>query len=207
MIKSQTLQITLPTNEKVEKEQQNQAKKSEAVTLILDTEYDQNGKPSVDAESGKTIHYVYWYQGMPDTTFQTNLIARERFIGDTKENGVKVQQGIRKILRQNNKEVMEEYTKLKEQWKNREISKETFDSLAKKNASDSLKTRPVVIIKPSPNTTYEALINALDEMQINQISRYNIQLPTHTDTLLLENFEKRTGQRVIKPNIRTGAVY
>ena len=37
MIKSQTLQIVLPTNEDVKKEQQSQAKQSEAITLILDT--------------------------------------------------------------------------------------------------------------------------------------------------------------------------
>ena len=63
-------------------------------------------------------------------------------------------QGIRKILLNKNKQVMEEYTKLKEQWKNKEITKEEFDQLAKKNAADSLKTRPVVVIKPGPNTTY-----------------------------------------------------
>lgn len=207
MIKSQTLQITLPTNEKVQKEQQNQAKQSEAITLILDTEYKEDGTPKVDLETGKTVHNVFWYKGIADTTFQSNLIAKESFIGDTRANGVKVQQGIRKILRENNKDVMANYTELKEKWKNREITKEAFDSLAKKNAADSTLTRPVVIIKPSPNTTYEALINALDEMQINQISRYSIQLPTHTDTLLLENYQQRTGETVIKPNIRKGLVF
>lgn len=207
MIKSQTLQITLPTNEKLQKEQQNQAKKSEAITLILDTEYNADGTPKHDEETGKTVHNVYWYQGLPDTTFQVNLIAKESFIGDTRENGNKVQNGIRKILREQNKDVMANYLELKDKWKNREISKETFDSLAKKNAADSTLTRPVVIIKPGPNTTYEALINTLDEMQINQIARYSIQMPTHVDTLLLENFQARTGETVIRPTIRQNAVY
>lgn len=40
MIKSQTLQIALPTNEKVEKEQQNKVKQSEAVTIIIDGKLD-----------------------------------------------------------------------------------------------------------------------------------------------------------------------
>ena len=35
MIKSQTLQMALPTNEKVEKENKSQAKASEAITMIL----------------------------------------------------------------------------------------------------------------------------------------------------------------------------
>lgn len=202
MIKSQTLQITLPTNEKVEKQNQNQARESEAVTLILDTEYDENGKPKV-TESGKTVHNVYWFAGIADTTFsKPDFIQKETFLGDRKEGGVKVQQGIRKILRERNKDVMAKYEDLKTQWKEKKISKETFDSLARKNAADSTLTRPVVVIKPGPNTTYEGLINALDEMNINQISRYSIQLPTHTDTLLLQALEKKSGETIIRPTIR-----
>lgn len=209
MIKSQTLQLTLPTNEKVQKEQQNQAKQSEAITLILDTEYNASGNPRTDEATGKTIHNVFWYKGIPDTTFQdqTKLMRKETFIGDSKENGVKIQKGIRKILRESNKDVMTNYETLKEKWRNKELTKEAFDSLAKKNAADSTLTRPVVIIKPSPNATYEAIINALDEMQINQISRYSIQLPTHTDTMLLENYQMRTGETVIKPNVRKNVIY
>ncbi len=198
MIKSQTLQIVLPTNEEVKKENQNQAKASEALTMILDTEYE-GDKPKVDAETGKTIHNIYYYEGMADTLFQTSkYLQKEQFIG----NQNRQPQGIRKILRGKNEAVMEEYVKLKEQWKNKEITKEEFDRLAKKNASDSNKVRPVVVIKPGPNTTYEGLINAIDEMNINQISRYSIELPTATDTLLLKHFEQATGETIIRPTIR-----
>ena len=38
MLKSQTLNIILPTNEKVDKENQNKAKQSEAFTIIVDSE-------------------------------------------------------------------------------------------------------------------------------------------------------------------------
>ena len=202
MIKSQTLQIVLPTNEDVKKEQQSQTKQSEAITLILDTEY--NGeKPAVNAETGKTIHNIYYYEGMADTTFTNpKYLQKEQFVGNVNHEA----QGIRKILLNKNKQVMEEYAKLKEQWKNKEITKEEFDQLAKKNASDSLKTRPVVVIKPGPNTTYEGLINAIDEMNINQISRYSIELPTHTDTLLLKHYEQATGETIIRPTVRAKAV-
>jgi len=202
MIKSQTLQIVLPTNEDVKQEQQSQAKQSEAITLILDTEYD-GETPRVDGETGKTVHNIYYYEGIADTTFATpNYLRKEQFIGNVNREA----QGIRKILRNKNKQVMEEYVKLKEQWKNKEISKEEFDKLAKKNAADSLKTRPVVVIKPGPNTTYEGLINAIDEMNINQISRYSIELPTHTDTVLLRHFEQANGETIIRPTIRAKAV-
>ncbi len=170
MIKSQTLQIILPTNEDVKKEQQSQAKQSEAITLILDTEYE-GDKPKIDAETGKTIHNIYYYEGIADTTFSTNkYLMKEQFIGNQNHQP----QGIRKILRSKNEQVMAKYDELKTQWKNKEITKEEFDKLAKENSADSNKTRPVVVIKPGPNTTYEGLINALDEMQINQISRYSI---------------------------------
>ena len=197
MIKSQTLQIVLPTNEDVKKENQNQAKASEAITMILDTEY--NGdKPAVDAETGKTIHNIYYYEGVADTTFSTNkYLTKEQFIG----NQNRQPQGIRKILRGKNEAVMAEYEKLKTQWKNKEITKEEFDKAAKKNASDSNKVRPVVVIKPGPNTTYEGLINAV-EMNINQISRYSIELPTHTDTVLLRHYEQANNETIIRPLVR-----
>ncbi len=201
MIKSQTLQIVLPTNEDVKKEQQSQAKQSEAITLILDTEY--NGdKPAVDAETGKTVHNIYYYEGIADTTFSTNAyLKKEQFIGNMNHQA----QGIRKILRNKNEQVMKEYEVLKTKWKNKEITKEEFDKAAKKNASDSLKTRPVVVIKPGPNTTYEGLINAIDEMNINQISRYSIELPTHSDTLLLRHYEQAHNETVIRPTVRAKA--
>ena len=198
MIKSQTLQIILPTNEDVKKEQQAQAKQSEAITLILDTEYE-GDKPKVDAETGKTVHNIYYYEGIADTTFSSpRYLRKEAFIGNQNHEP----QGIRKILRGKNMQVMEEYEKLKTQWKNKEITKEEFDKLAKQNSAASAKTRPVVVIKPGPNTTYEGLINALDEMQINQISRYSIELPHHTDTVLLRRYEQEHGETIIRPTIR-----
>ena len=58
MIKSQTLSIALPTNEKLEQTELQKAKESEAITLILDTEYDDNGNVK-----GNT---VYYYTGKPE---------------------------------------------------------------------------------------------------------------------------------------------
>lgn len=201
MIKSQTLQIALPTNEEVKKEQQNQAKASETITLILDTEYE-GDKPKVDA-SGKTVHHIYYYEGIADTTFSTtNYLRHEQFVGNRIEGSERVPQGIRAILYKRNKEVMDVYKELKLQWKNKEITQEQFETAARENSNDQNKKRPVVVIKPGPNTTYEGLINALDEMQINQISRYSIGSTDHTDTLLLRHFEQVNGVTIIRPNVR-----
>ena len=60
-----------------------------------------------------------------------------------------------------------------------------------------------MVIKPGPNTTYEGLINAIDEMNINQISRYSIELPSHTDTVLLKHYEQtHPGETIIRPLVR-----
>lgn len=189
MIKSQTLSLIMPTNEEVKKENRNQAREDEAITLILDTEYDEStGMPKVDAETGKTKHKVYYYEGIPDTTFQKNdFLKLEEFIGN-KENKP---QGIRAILMKRNEQVMKEYLSLKERWQKEEITKEQFDSLAQKNAADANKLRPIVIIKPGPNTTFEGFVSALDEMQINQISRYNVGTINRTDSLLINEFKRR----------------
>ncbi len=202
MIKSQTLQIVLPTNQDVNDEQKSQAKADDAITMILDTEYEGNN-PKINAETGRTIHNIYYYEGKPDTLGTTDkYLIKEQFIGNVNHEP----QGIRKILRGRNEQVMEEYDKLKAQWKNKEITKEEFTERARKNAADTLKTRPIIVIKPGPNTTYEGLINALDEMNINQISRYSIELPNHTDTLLLRLYEqKHPGETIIRDNVRQNA--
>ena len=203
MIKSQTLQIVLPSNDKTIKEdQKNQAKADEAVTLILDTEYDQNTKQPKHDEYGNTVHNIYYYEGMaivpgPDSIH--NKVKLEQFLGN--QNGSR--QGIRKILYQRNKETMDKYDALKRDFKEKKITKEQFEEMAKKNATDTLVKHPVVIIKPGPNTTYEGLINAIDELQLNQIKKYSIQMPDHNDTLLLRDYERANGKTVIVPNVRT----
>ena len=181
MIKSQTLQLALPSNEKVENEQKSQTKASEEITMILDTEYDPaTGEPAI-AENGNTKHIIYYYEGKPDSA----TVKQESFLGNN--NGEF--QGIRKILSDRIKEVLKKYATFKQDWRDGKISKEVFDEKSRENASDSTLKRPVVIIKPGPNATYEALINAVDEMQINQISRYNIELPNAVDSALIAKFK------------------
>jgi len=181
MIKSQTLSLALPTNEKVEKENKSQAKASEAITMILDTEYDEKtGEPMIN-ENGSTKHVIYYYEGKPDSA----TVKQESFLGNA--NGEF--QGIRKILSDRNKEVLKKYVALKQDWRDKKITKEQFDEAARINSEDSTLKRPVVIIKPGPNATYEALINAVDEMQLNQITRYSIELPNAVDSALIAKFK------------------
>ena len=192
MIKSQTLNIALPSNEKVEQEQQNKAKESQAVTLILDTERDEEGNVKYDAETGKPAHIIYYYMGKPDVAdenkdglIDNSNLKVEKFIGN--QNGEV--QGIRKILHDKNKTVLEKIAVLKEDWKAKKISDDEYQAKAKEIRNDSLiQDRPVVIIKAGPNASWESLTGALDEMQINQISRYQIDNINATDSALIFDY-------------------
>jgi biopolymer transport protein ExbD len=192
MIKSQTLNISLPSNEKVEQEQQNKAKESQAVTLILDTERDAEGNVKIDPETGKPAHLIYYYFGKPDVTddnhdgfIDNTIIKVEKFIGN--ENGE--QQGIRKILHDKNKTVLEKIAVLKADWKDKKISDDEYQERAKEIRNDSLiQDRPVVIIKAGPQASWESLIGALDEMQINQISRYQIDNINSVDSAMIFDY-------------------
>ncbi len=65
MIKTQTLNIALPSNkENLNTEQMNQASAKDAVTIILDAKRLANGQ--VDTTSGAIIPEIYYYEGKPN---------------------------------------------------------------------------------------------------------------------------------------------
>lgn len=191
MIKSQTLQISLPTNEKVDKSEQTKVKQSEAITIILDSERNPDVK---DELTGKMLKgtvkrdFVYYYEGQPDITdadkdglIDNNKMQETEFLGN--ENGET--RGIRKILHDRNKKVIERINELKVHWRNKEIKDDEYQARAKEIRNDSTVSRPIVIIKATPNASYENLISALDEMQINSISRYQIDRINAVDSAMM----------------------
>ena len=54
-----------------------------------------------------------------------------------------------------------------------------------------IKVRPVVVIKATPEARWESLINALDEMQINQISRYQIDNMNQVDSAMIIDYRMK----------------
>ena len=191
MIKSQTLQISLPTNEKVDKSEQTKVKQSEPIAIILDSERNPDVK---DELTGKMLKgtvkrdFVYYYEGQPDITdadkdghIDNNKMQETEFLGN--ENGET--RGIRKILHDRNKKVIERINELKVHWRNKEIKDDEYQARAKEIRNDSTVSRPIVIIKATPNASYENLISALDEMQINSISRYQIDRINAVDSAMM----------------------
>ena len=180
MIKSQTLQISLPSNEKVEKKDQNKVKQSEAITVILDSELDKDGVPVKD--------FVYYYEGMPEVNQEgAEIVSNMQEIAFMPNENGKAQ-GIRAVFQQRNKQVLEKINVLKDKWKAKEISDSVYQAKAKEIRNDSTLTRPVVIIKATPNASYTSLVTALDEMQINNISRYQIDRINETDSAMMTPF-------------------
>lgn len=182
MIKSQTLSIALPTNEKLEQTELQKAKESEAITLILDTDYDDNGNVK-----GNT---VYYYTGKPELELNgsdvvSSNLEMTHFLG----NDGAAQQGIRKILHDRNKGVLADVEKKKQEWRDKKITEEQFQEVAKKIRNSDQYERPVVIIKPMPNASWESVISALDEMQINQISRYQLGSLTDVDEAMVGDYK------------------
>lgn len=182
MIKSQTLSIALPTNEKLEQTELQKAKESEAITLILDTDYDDNGNVK-----GNT---VYYYTGKPELELNgsdvvSSNLEMTHFLG----NDGATQQGIRKILHDRNKGVLADVEKKKQEWRDKKITEEQFQEAAKKIRNSDQYERPVVIIKPMPGASWESVISALDEMQINQISRYQLGSLTDVDEAMVGDYK------------------
>lgn len=182
MIKSQTLSIALSTNEKLEQTELQKAKESEAITLILDTDYDDNGNVK-----GNT---VYYYTGKPEmelngTDVVSSNLQMTEFIG----NDGATQQGIRKILHDRNKGVLADVEKKKQEWRDKKITEEQFQEAAKKIRNSDEYERPVVIIKPMEGASWESVISALDEMQINQISRYQLGTLTDVDEAMVGDYK------------------
>lgn len=194
MIKSQTLQISLPTNDKVDQTEQNKVKQSEAITIIVDSERDEaiDGKPGTVKKN-----YVYYYEGKAggelgvedadgNGFIDNNNLKEIEFLGNA--NGQA--QGIRKILRKRNEKVVEKIDVLKAEWRDKKITDEEYQAEARKIRNDSTLKRPTVIIKATPNASYETLVNALDEMQINSISKYQIDNMNANDSALLLDYIK-----------------
>ncbi|MDE6152824.1 MAG: biopolymer transporter ExbD, partial [Muribaculaceae bacterium] len=151
MIKSQTLNITLPSNDKnIEQKDLAKAAESEAVTLILTSDYDNNGNVE-----DNTIYYFFGKPYMEDADGDgfldtpedpsMGVLRAEKFVGD-KEG---VQQGIRSILHKRNESVLVKIDSLKKEWRRpgSQMTDADFEAQAKAIRNDSTISRPVVVIK------------------------------------------------------------
>ena len=158
--KPQTMEISMPTNDKVSEEEQNKVQASRAVTLIL----------------GGDDKVYYYFGEQPDYEDYTSL--KETSYGAD---------GIRAVLISKNAKVVAEMNDLKREKLALKISEEEFNRRASEIKKD--KTTPVVMIKAMERSNYRNLVDALDEMQICNIGKYAILDMTEGDEFLVKNLE------------------
>lgn len=212
MIKSQTLNIALPSNEKVDNvENMSQASADDAVTIILDAKR-KTGSMEVDTVNGRVVNEVYYYFGKPgdgadlnspEGLAANNNLQKSEFLSDeVNAAGIPSARGIRQIIQQRNKEVLKEINALKKQFKDgkfgdmettegREKAKAKYEEEAAKVRRNEKLAKPVIIIKSTPQASYGSLVEVLDEMQINSISKYQIDNMTKADSVMLIDYQNR----------------
>ncbi len=159
--KPQVMDIAMPTNEKLNEDEEVKVKESKAITLIL-------------GEDDK----VYYYTGIPDYTDYTTL----------KETTFSPE-GLRALLLERNAPIVAKIRDLKKQKFEKKISETELTEKSREVKSD--KDGQVVVIKPTADANYANLVDALDEMQICSIDKYAIVDMTEGDQYLLENFKTK----------------
>lgn len=160
--KPQTMEISMPSNDKdITEEQQTKVKASQAITLLLGSD-----------------DKLYYYEGEPDYKDYSSL----------KETSYKPD-GIRSLLLKRNKEAVRKVNELKQKKLNMEISEEEYTQQLSEIKNG--KNTPVVIIKATDDATYKNLIDALDEMQICNIGKYVITDIAEADEFLIKNYDAK----------------
>ncbi len=210
MIKSQTLTIALPSNEKVDNvENMSQASADDAVTIILDAKR-KTGSLDVDTVNGKVVPVVYYYFGKPggeaglgntpESVAANNNLQESEFLSNDEKSGKA--RGIREIIQKRNKDVLEKIKALKDKYakggfgsletkEGREKAQARYDEEASKVRKDNNLKKPVIIIKSTPQASYGSLVTVLDEMQINSISKYQIDNMTKADSTMVIDYQNR----------------
>lgn len=160
--KPQTMEISMPSNDKnITEEQQNKVKASQAITLLLGAD-----------------NKLYYYEGEPDYRDYTSL-KETNYAPD----------GLRAVLLRKNAAAVRQVNDLKQKKLELKISDEEF---TKQLAGiKSGKKTPTVIIKATDKASYKNLIDALDEMQICNIGKYVITDMAEADEFLIKNFESK----------------
>ena len=160
--KPQTMEISMPSNDKnITEEQQSKVKASQAITLLLGAD-----------------NKLYYYEGEPNYKDYTSL--KETSYGAD---------GLRSILLKKNSVAVREVNELKKQKADLKISEEDYTK--KLSEIKSGKDTPTVIIKATDDSSYKNLIDALDEMQICNIGKYVITDIVDADQFLIKNYDTK----------------
>jgi hypothetical protein len=143
--KPKTMQINMPTDEKVEEKDRTKIKASTVVTVLLSKE-----------------HRIYYYEGIGDDATKPP---------DVKVTYFRSKDGIRDVI----------------------INKKKAVADMVRSGQLGAKDQATIIIKPDANSTYEDMVNILDEMNINDVRIYAIVDITPVDKEFITLTEQANG--------------
>ncbi len=158
MSKPQTMEIAMPSKDKVPDQDKTVLKASKAVTIILGKE-----------------NRVFYYEGT-ELNGVAPTVVTSSFDKET---------GIRKYLINRNYANVIKVRDLKIKLKESKIEEKDFNAQRDSVLAD--KNAPVVLIKATNEATYANLIDILDEMAISSIGKYAIIDITPYDLDLVKN--------------------
>lgn len=161
LIKPQTMEISMPSRDKVKEEEQTKVKASKAITIIL-------------AKDNQVMYYFGTRENNVDPQIVTTTYSPD---------------GIRKVLLDRNLVVVNKIIDLKNQKSSKKISDEEFKKKVTEARAD--KEAPVVLIKASEESSYKNLVDILDEMQICNIGRFAIVDISDYDKSLMNPANKK----------------
>ena len=160
--KPQTMEISMPSNDKdITEQQKSMVKASQAITLLLGAD-----------------NKLYYYEGEPNYRDYTSL--KETTYGAN---------GLRAVLLQKNAAAVNQVRALKQQKLDLEITDDEYKK--KVSEIKSGKDTPTVISKATDDASYMNLIDALDEMQICNIGKYVITDIVEADEFLIKNYDAK----------------
>ena len=160
--KPQTMEISMPSNDKdITEQQKSMVKASQAITLLLGAD-----------------NKLYYYEGEPNYRDYTSL--KETTYGAN---------GLRAVLLQKNAAAVNQVRALKQQKLDLEITDDEYKK--KVSEIKSGKDTPTVIIKATDDASYMNLIDALDEVQICNIGKYVITDIVEADEFLIKNYDAK----------------
>ncbi len=159
--KPNTMEIAMPSNDKVKEEEQTKVKESRFITIWFDKD-----------------NKVYYCEGIPDYK-NWESIKESSYDAD----------GIRALILNRNKDVIARIKELKERKANGEITDEEYEEQAKEIRKD--KNAPVVTVKGADDAIYKNMIDVLDELTIGNVATYALVPMEEGDSLLIENYKTK----------------
>ena len=164
--KPQTMELTMPSNDNVQKDQQTEAKASEAITIYV-------------AADNK----IYYGEGEPQYNNPTwgNDGIRKVLRNHATATGIKPVTRIELAVKELNAKKAENPQMYPDSIYQKELSK-----LKAGDLKDGKIPTLTIIIKPTDNASYKNMVDALDEMQILSIGTYVIDKLNSNDLHLLK---------------------